>query len=70
MSYDPIVAGIGLLILAAMALLIALNPHQQRIQPTRDLTWIDDRIAAERDPARRAAWRAIRRMTIEEENES
>ncbi|MFG3476418.1 hypothetical protein ACGF3K_14300 [Streptomyces sp. NPDC047980] len=35
MSYDPIVAGIGLLILAAMALLIALNPHQQRVQPTR-----------------------------------
>lgn len=35
MSYDPIVAGIGLLILAAMALLIALNPHQQRIQSVR-----------------------------------
>ncbi|MDI9887323.1 hypothetical protein QMZ92_23865 [Streptomyces sp. HNM0645] len=32
---DPIVAGIGLLILAAMALLIALNPRQQRVQPAR-----------------------------------
>lgn len=35
MSYDPIVAAIGLLILAAMALLIALNPHQQRVQSVR-----------------------------------
>lgn len=65
MSYDPIVAAIGLLILAAMALLIALNPHQQRIQPTRDLSWIDDRIA--HDTKNRAAWRAIKRMATEEE---
>ncbi|SDN18915.1 hypothetical protein [Streptomyces wuyuanensis] len=70
MSYDPIVAGIGLLILAAMALLIALNPRQQRITPTRDLSWIDERIAAERDPARRTAWRTLRRLATEEENES
>ncbi|MEU4133604.1 hypothetical protein [Streptomyces wuyuanensis] len=68
MSYDPIVAGIGLLILAAIWLLAQYGDRRPRVQPTRALTWIDQRIA--HDTKNRAAWRAIKRMTIEEENES
>lgn len=66
---DPTVAVIGVLLLATIAILFAVAPRQkQRITPARDLSWIDERIA--HDTKNRATWRAIKRMTLEEENDS
>ncbi|MFE0039380.1 hypothetical protein [Streptomyces sp. NPDC059015] len=68
MSYDPTVAAIGAVLLVAIGLLATLGQRpKRRIQPARDLTWIDQRIAT--DTHNRAAWRAIRRMTLEEAEE-
>ncbi|MFE0088817.1 hypothetical protein [Streptomyces sp. NPDC059016] len=66
---NPTIAVIGAVLLAAIGLLATLGQRpKRRVQPARDLTWIDQRIAT--DTKNRAAWRAIRRMTLEEENES
>lgn len=70
-SLDPTVAGIGAALITAIACLIVADRRPaRRIRPARtnDLAWIDERIKAETDPARRAAWRIIRRQEEEEES--
>jgi hypothetical protein len=54
-------------LIAAIAFLVLVGQHvtdqraAKRAQAQRDRrTWINQRIAAERDPGRRTAWRTIR----------
>lgn len=56
-------------LVAPIFLLLAGERVSNRIRNRRQASreaWIDARIAAERDPARRAAWRTIRNDWLEQ----
>lgn len=69
-DFSPAVAVIGAALVAAIGLIATCGErwNRRKVQPAAEpeRTWIDERIANERDPGRRTAWRMIRDLNKED----